>query len=359
MNRRQKGNALSQYGIIIGLVVLVAVPTFMAFGNQVVSGLTSYVDQYTNMNNKIDTNNKNNINSIANNNVNNPVDTTTPATPTTDQVDKNSNNVSCSATDNTCSIDFGDFKITGVPQNLNKIVETTGVSGGMDNLIGLLDQIAKQYEEQGKPEQALEIKKLATTGHNMALIQKSFEDFAFNTCKNDTACISSYANKTYPKPAGYNETYSSFPTSVKYVDAPWLTSIGVALNSRQGSSSESTVSRFYQDTLDKIRQDSSISDEAKGVIQELTWDIGTLSQKWVPMFAYLTCPMPESSKNSNFTYLYDPLSGSITKNYYNSSISNDSMYQDIQNINAPELTHVDSGLICASGGYSDSGTSCH
>ena len=347
MNRRQKGNALSQYAIIIGLVVLLLVPTFMLFGNQIVNVFTTYVDQYTNMNDKIAINNKNNADVIASN--------TTIADAAIAETNQNSDKVGCS--NNTCVIDFGDVKLSGVPQDLNKLVETTGVSGSMDNLTALLDQIAQQYEEQGKTAEANDIKILATTGHNLALIQKSFENFVFDTCKGDVACFNGYIEKNFPKPVGYDETYSKFPTNVTYDTVPWLTNIGAGVgNSSQfvTSNPEVTVATFYQNTLNKIISNKNISDSTKGIIRELSWDIGTISQKWMVPFSYITDPSQGSSTN---VPTYEPLTGVETNKTYN--MTTETAYIDIQNINAPELTNVDSGLICAAGGYSDSGTKCH
>jgi len=341
MNRRQKGNALSQYAIIIGLVALAAVPAFLLFGNQIVSALTTYAGQYSDMNNQLDANNKSNTNSIANNNAS--------------TVDLN-NDQTGNCTNNTCSIDFGDIKLSGVPQDLNKLVETSGVSGGMDNLTSLLDQIAQQYEEQGKTEEAKDIKILATTGHNMAAIQKDFENLVFNTCKGNQECFNSYINKEYKKPAGYDETYQAFPKGVTYYDTSWLTSIGGAIKNINSNYPQYAISKFYNQTLNKIKNNDGISNTAKGVIQELTWDIGTIGEKWNLPFALLT---EGDFDVEPYNYIYEPLTGKETRVPVPAGTTYESIYNDIQNINAPELTHIDSGLICASGSYTDTGTACH
>ena len=345
MNRKQKGNALSQYAIIIGLVALAAVPAFLLFGNQIVSALTTYVDQYTNMN------------SIVASNVDNVANSTNNINTANTSVEDNSNSASCSDADNTCSIDFGDFKLSSVPQDLNKLIETSGVSGGMDNLTSLLDQIAQQYEEQGKTEEAKDIKILATTGHNMAVIEKELENFIINTCKGDTTCINSYANKEFPKPAGFDETYQAFPKGVTYEYTFSLINIGKTLNKEVNTNyPEFAISKFYNETLNKINNNSAISDKTKSIVQELTWDIGTLSQKWLIQYTRITDPAVQEYL---YTYTYDPLTGKEIDVDIPADITYESIYNDLQNIKVPELTHVDSGLMCASGGYTDSGTACH
>jgi len=352
MTRKQKGTALNQYAMIIGLVILAIIPIYVSFGDQTVKALSDYANQYINMNNQINSN----INTVASNtSVNNDTNTptTTTNTPTTTVSNTSSSNGDC--LNNSCTIDFGDIKLTGVPQNLNDIIETAGVSGGMDKLIDVLYQIAAQYEAQGKTQQALNIKILATTGHNMALVQKDFENFVFNTCKGDAKCFSSYQNKTYPMPAGYDSTYYKFPTTSTYMDAPYLTNLGAGLASPNDTNTG--IATFYQNTLKKIKSDSAISDSVKGIVNELSWDIGTVSQKWLNPFVYLIAP--QSSTGNQGFYNVDPLTGSLTKVYYDSSITAAVAYSQIQKINAPELTDVDAGLICASGSYTDTGTSCH
>jgi len=56
MKRRQKGAALGQYALLIGLIALTVVLVCIAFGNQIGTNLYSYLNQYTNMNSQISTN---------------------------------------------------------------------------------------------------------------------------------------------------------------------------------------------------------------------------------------------------------------------------------------------------------------
>ena len=223
----------------------------------------------------------------------------------------------------------------------------------MDTLIALLEQIAQQYEAQGNTKAAEEIKILATTGHNMSLIHKDLENLVLNTCKDNAACYKSYYSKIMPAPSGYDATYSPFPSNVTYYEATGLSNIGFGISaSATVPSNCGKIVEFYNKTLNQIKNDSSISDGVKGIIKELTWDIGTVAQKWMTDLTYFLDP-------TALNYEFDPLTGKQTTKQFSSDTTYASVYNDIQNINAPELTHVDSGLICASGGYSDSGTSCH
>jgi len=339
MNRTKLGVTLSEYAIIIALISLAIITACLVFRDQILSTLTAYSNQYGNMHTQM----SNNTNTIANNTASNNINNTFI----------NNNKVTCE--NNNCSVDFGDYVINNIPQDLNKLVETSGVSGGMDNLVNLLDQIAQQYETQGKTEEAKDIKILATTGHNMAVIQKSFEDYVYNVCKGDETCLKNHTYQYYPKPAKFDETYQKFPTNVTYYDAPYLTNIGVGVE--EDDYPEDSISVFYNKTLRKIKESGTISDSTKGIIRELTWDIGTISQKWLKPFAYLTT---KNFENDNYYTTYDPLTGVDKRNYYDQGSTFTNVFAGIKNnLKAPELTHIDSGLICAAGSYTDTGTSCH
>ena len=344
MKRNHWGASLQEYAIIVGVLSLALVPSCIVLKDQIANAFSQYTNNYTDMNNKI----AGNMDLVARNT---KIDTSTNS----DSTDTNTNNSKVSCSNNTCTVDFGDFALSGVPQDLNKIVETAGVSGGMESLVGMLDQIAQQYESQGKTEEAKDIKILATTGHNMAAIQKSFEDYVYNVCKGDETCLKDHVNQIFPKPVGFNETYQKFPTNVTYYDAPYLTNIGVGVI--PDDYPEDSIAVFYNETLRKIKNNDNITDSTKGIIQELTWDIGTISQKWLPSFAYLTT---SNFIGDNYYMSYEPLTGDEKQNYYANNATFSNVYAGInESLKAPELTNIDAGLICATGSYTDTGTSCH
>lgn len=82
----------------------------------------------------------------------------------------------------TCTIDFGDYILTGIPGNFGEYIETQGTSGGTDLAAQLFEQLADQLAQQGDTQGAAEYKKLANLSHMIACVQKGVEDAA-NSCK--------------------------------------------------------------------------------------------------------------------------------------------------------------------------------
>jgi hypothetical protein len=81
-------------------------------------------------------------------------------------------------TGNTCTIDFGDFVITGLNDNFSEIVETAGTAGATDNLMGILDKVIEQLEQTYDPADLKIIKDLANKGHSLATYQRDLQTSA-------------------------------------------------------------------------------------------------------------------------------------------------------------------------------------
>jgi len=355
MNRRQKGNALSQYGIIIGLVALAAVPAFLLFGNQVVSGLTSYVDQYTNMNGKM----ANNIDNVANsNNVTNNINTTNTS------AGNNSNNVSCSATDNTCSIDFGDFKLNGVPQNLNELVETSGTSAGTEAITNILNQIAQQLESEGV-EGYQDFKDLANLGFFATDIIKKSENM-FNECESSGT---SYANFYECPAAKLMEIDNSTPPANVTTILPNYNSknysfsniIEHAANLANGKVASDQNDPKYQDELIKIEayqryqsitDNPNLSQSVKNVAKELYWYLSEISFNHYGT----TKALLERPTSSQVTApKYDPFTGEFISDV---TFKIDSK-EDLLKPKTSLKTNLQDALICAAGSNTVIDNSCH
>jgi len=78
------------------------------------------------------------------------------------------------------------------PTNLSKAVETTGVNGTTEMLLGSLESIAKSLKDQGKltSEQASIFADLANKGHKIADIERTIHDLG-QQCNNDSVCFNS------------------------------------------------------------------------------------------------------------------------------------------------------------------------
>ena len=76
---------------------------------------------------------------------------------------------------NMCKIDFGEFVLTGIPEDFEEFVKTQGSSGGSNVLANLLMQISKQLEKEGDLTGALDYKNMANIGHYLASVQEKME----------------------------------------------------------------------------------------------------------------------------------------------------------------------------------------
>lgn len=241
-----------------------------------------------------------------------------------------------------CIIDFGNFILNGMPADFNEFVETGGSSGGTDTLSNLIDQIAQQLEKSGKPDESLEFKKLANIGHNLAAIQKEIEKEIKN-CKGDITCMRNLENKTFPKPPGYDETYGALPAGKSYFDMRNACNIGLAMNSHSDY-----LAQDFVDQYKKLMNISGVDDNIKGVVRELTWDIGTIGEDFENNYSYIQWG---GSYNHQ---LIDPLTGQF---YTEPSPTN--VINNFEKYRASKITNADSALICASGWRSDNGVNCH
>lgn len=172
MKRRQKGSSLSQYGIVLGLVALAIIPVFLVFGNEIVAALTNYVNQYQNINNKM-SNNANKTPSLS------------MSAEASGTMGEFSGSTSSDCTDGICTIDFGNLKLTGVPQNLNNLIETSGSAAGTDSLLKLLQQIADS-KEATDPAEAQKIESLVARGKEIMQQEQTFDDW-FNKYESSLA----------------------------------------------------------------------------------------------------------------------------------------------------------------------------
>lgn len=251
--------------------------------------------------------------------------------------------------DSSCVIDFGTF-VLNTPKNFNNSVQTLGASGGTDAILVLINQISSQLAEEGLTEQSDAIKKLSNLGHNIAVIEKNMNDMVIS-CNYDSTCIGNYLDqKQFAKPAGYDETYGKFPEGLTYREIIQSISLGYVKsgeNSSYCSSGGNLAGCAFSAQLDVVKNQAGLSDNIKGVIQELYWDIGTIGEDFKNSIQY--------SLMGQGNPFYDPLTG---KNTTGGNCPT-SPVDDFKNYSASKISHFDSSLICASGKYVDNNTSCH
>ena len=253
-----------------------------------------------------------------------------------------------------CTIDYGNIILTGIPEDFHEFVRSAGTSGTSDKIVSLIETIADQLEDSGLENESLEVRKLASIGHNIAAVENTLENNIIK-CNGDPDCISEANTGSFPKPEGYDDTFYKFPDNAEYgIYTYYSTTIGAAQKTKtekpeffEQAKNKNNLAFLYVDQLDTVLATSGIADNIKGVIKELSWDIGVVGEEFNNNCNYL-------SSDEEQTY-YDPLTGEMVGAPKPDAYS----YNSFQNYEASTITHFDSALVCASGNNKDTGTKCH
>ena len=276
----------------------------------------------------------------------------------------NTPNATCSDTDNTCSVDFGDFKLNGIPQNLNKLVETSGTSAGTEAITNILNQIAQQLESEGV-EGYQDFKDLANLGFFSTEIIKKSENM-FNECESSGTSYSNF----YECPVDKLNTVDKSPAPDYVADLlPNYTSTGYifsyvidhAANLAKGKSEFDNIGSNYQGELinieayeryQKIMDNPNLSQSVKNVAKELYWYLSEISFNHAGLVKALTNRDTSSEVTSS---KYDPFTGEKLDTV---TFKIDSK-EDLLNPKTSLKTNLQDALICAAGANTVIDNSCH
>lgn len=261
--------------------------------------------------------------------------------------------------DSFCVIDFGTYALSGVPENFNTFVETSGAAGGTEKMSDLLIQIAQSLQGQETSKNTVkDIMVLATIGHNIASVQRSFEKM-LDDCNWDDACINNvknnFDNTIMQKPEGYDERFFKFPPNTSLLDITHSIAIGnikYDLNNNssilQSNLNKGHIGTTYINTYEKLMSSNELDDQTKGIIQELYWDIGVVSEDISNVM------LRTFAKGNMGVITTDPITG--IKGPSDLPVRPQDFYTSY---NASKITNFDSALICASGNFQNTGNSCH
>lgn len=318
---KHKGNALFQYVIILALVGLALTPVFMSVGEKIVDILQEYTTVFE-------------ANNVAIKGNTAPIVSTIPSQLTITSLTSTNNSIAVNDTclGGSCTIQFGDMMLQGIPEDFNEFVETAGASGGTDSIASILYDIGKQLEESGQITQSEEVKKLASIAHNISVIESEMEDMV-HSCNqtSDPAtydarhCIDwyffkngKYANTPFPKPTGFDETYVDFPqlTYKQYFDT------------FANESKTSNLAYFFKTQLDQVESDSTIPETVKKLTTKLSNDISTIQEDFMLNVKY--------------------------SGYYTKSNDEHLDYSDFASYNASSITDFKAAIICTAGNNGDS-----
>lgn len=360
--RKNTGASLTQYVIILSLIILACVAIFANLGNLIVKCFESYYYDMIKMNNEVALNTSvNNTGGIKAGQLGG-----TPSNPIKQ----------CSG--NTCSIDYGSFALNGVPANFNTFVETSGAAGGTDTLVNELKQIADQLDDPNtSADEGADFRVLANLGHYLAQHQKIVEDVATG-CKTDANPKECFSNgfdtaAVPPAPADLAQYFNDGYNDGTYNNFLWgrLTPLGATRNNMvydgnidpKGSINTAIIAAY-----DRLMSNESYPAEARGVADELFKNIDDISFN---MFA-MTEVIRDEVSMANDPFHFDPASLPTTGHYPRWDIKTGVIFPEEVTFNFADLsmtsithpatstnTNLDSALICAAGWNKDTGSNCH
>lgn len=336
MTAKRKGNALSQYGIIIALISVMLIPVFSHVGKNIVNALTGLS---TGLNSGIESKKAfdSSQKALAENALLPQNENTTTSLP-----------LSTACQNGDCIINFGTFALQGIPEDFSAFVETAGAAGGTEKLAQLLFQLADQVEQNNTGDAKVQddIKKLATTTHNIAVIHHISESL-IQDCKGDIAGCKSYLHnkihQTVEKPADFDESYYPYPSDKKLGS---LNDAGRIASLKGYTNDNELTQHVFQNTFADIQNNPSLSPELKQTITEISRQVSILGQSTetsVESFVYA------NSLNTN----KDPLTGEIIPQEKN--LTPENFTQELSS----RVTNLHGALLCNSGNRTDTGTECH
>ncbi|MGD9581789.1 MAG: Flp family type IVb pilin [Vampirovibrionia bacterium] len=347
-----KGSALSQYAIIIGLVALAVIPVFVIFGNTIVSQFSFFKECLSPS-----------VQTQSSNQSTSNTSTTTASDLKTGPLGGTTQLPVKECTDGKCDIDFGEYILTGIPENFKNYVESAGTSGGTDKLLSLLGQMADQLEADGNQDGADELRELANVGYALSLIESKVEDLA-NKCKTEDepqySFSTNYSGNLYPEANSmlnaindlvsydYNAYYSSHSEFPKTLQAILYNALPdkITENSDTKSLGYALISKY-----EAIMASDKFSDSTKAVTQGIIKDITSLSFSLTASSYYID-PFSRIIPDSPFAYS-DPFSEDrVNINY----ISDD--MNTITNPTTGARIDLNSYLICQSSNNTSDGSKC-
>lgn len=345
--RKKKGSALYQYVIIIALVALALIPVLMALSNITNQTFENYLSYYTTMSKNVEKN--------AAMPIKGPLGGT-PANPVSN----------CNA--GTCEVDFGDYLLTGIPEDFQSLVQTSGTSGGADQLADIFAQLAEQMKTEN-PDGYSDYMRLANLVHLQADIVRHVENKAKTGATqpefNDFYVKQSLAQTGYTPPA---ELASVLPNglSMSYNLAftqNWMNELGLARSKQVNDAGFfNAVKGSYPafaivDQYDQIMANSKYSDNLKSLTQELYLNIADLSINSANLMSVASSCSDPAGCNSGMA-TYDPITGAPVSSLQTSVNPSTSMEAVVH----PQYSlkqDFDGALVCTAGKNVDTGRSCH
>jgi hypothetical protein len=152
-----KGNTITQYVIILALLLLALVPGFFLIGKNITGYFTKFSEVYGNK----------------------EISGVTSQDNTSIMDNQGAENVDVNCQSGNCTITYKDFTLNNVPDNFADIIETTGTAGGTETLASLIKQVGDTASEVSVNEETRsKIDQLASLAFKIAEEEKFIEDFS-------------------------------------------------------------------------------------------------------------------------------------------------------------------------------------
>ncbi|MEW5819490.1 MAG: hypothetical protein AB1782_04810 [Cyanobacteriota bacterium] len=280
-----------------------------------------------------------------------------------------------------CTIDFGDYILSGIPDNFSEFVEAQGNSGGTDQLAAIFDQLAEQILEEGDQAGYQEYLNMANLCHYLAKMQRNVEE-AQTICSTDDDPRWCYSETFRNYRSGNLENDYSVPDNLTDTE---LFNLGLPANSfssffiNGGTRIDLTRQKIANDQVstdppyrdlttaivsmyDNIMENPQYSDNLKNITTVLYKEIDKITFDQYKT-SYDTAFMAIQGGGSSLTR-YDPVTGEVTGVYPEERFDNGIGLGRTYVIHGPnalasEATDVDSALICIAGKNTDTGRECN
>ncbi|MEW5821887.1 MAG: hypothetical protein AB1782_16960 [Cyanobacteriota bacterium] len=350
MKKTILGSSLSQYAIIIGIIILAIVPVFFLLGQTIKDNFKGFSSTYSDDSGEGSSTATTNDPGTTGSNTTDPGSLAGSLNGTPENPVKQCEN-------GKCIIDYGEFALQGIPDNFTELVETSGTSAGTDNLASMLDQMIAQMEGKVDPAELQQIKDLSNMGHLIADYEKYVEEFArqCDSTADPKACMGDFlyhGTANYTPPSNLTSQFQNL--NLDFTNPGNILEIGGSMNSYVNdintfnSKKDTNLCAAFVNQYLTVADNSSFTNAQKDIVKELYWQIGTMATELDNIIW--------SSGSSNYTtdsYI-DPLTLKETS-YDISSFE----AGDIYNPKYSNTSDLDSALICAAGYHSDSGIQCH
>ena len=259
-----------------------------------------------------------------------------------------------------CDIDFGDFILTGIPENFEEFVKTQGTAGGTEELIALLEQIAAQLEEKGDNDLAAEIRDLANLGHIIAQAEKKILTLGaieYGAAGRSKEGVAAFQEK-FQQIATLDYNYPNMESLSNYLPSQFTYAELASSFHYEGS-----LSNLFNQKLQTIKDNPNLSDKTKQIVSLLALDINQMSLEFsndVQSVLSVDANSLPDDPCADFLaciYLGTNTSSQEAIDYYRLQNVVDSSSKS-STIEIPVKTNFKSALICVNGKYKDTGLKC-